>query len=318
MSKPKNNALLSSVILAASMFAANPVLAANTGKQPAGAVDKIDKATTMVGKKITASSAAISAGKATQDAMSAEQKRAVEDAVAALTASQDAIAALDAKDAKMALSHLEKAIGKIEIVLATAPDMALAPVGISNEIVDTQLDVKGAKKILKDVVRLLKEGKIQEARSLIASLASEVIIHVSYIPLGTYPAAIKLAVPLIQKNKLKEARAALVTALNAIVVEDQVIPLPIVRAEAYLGDAEKLAEKENRSKEEEKKLADLYKSARSELELGEVLGYGTSDDFKGFYKQIAEISAKTENGKHGSGFFDEIRKTLSDLRKKLL
>jgi len=76
-------------------------------------------------------------------------------------------------------------------------------------------------------VKLLKKGRVQDARALVSGLASEIIIEVVNIPLATYPDAIKAVVPLIEAGKVKEAKAALVAALNTLVITRHIIPLPM-------------------------------------------------------------------------------------------
>ena len=131
------------------------------------------------------------------------------------------------------------------------------------------------------------------------------------IPLATYPAAIKTIAPLIDAGKIDEAKTALQTALNTLVIQSFITPLPKIRAEAMLGEAEKLAEKSDRKDEENKKLKDLVESARRELQLGEALGYGNKNDYQPLYAQLDEIQKKTEGGKSGKGFFDKIKESLS-------
>jgi hypothetical protein len=55
----------------------------------------------------------------------------LQDAVSALQETQNALAALDNKDGKAATAALERATGKLEIVLARNPSLALAPVDVS-------------------------------------------------------------------------------------------------------------------------------------------------------------------------------------------
>ncbi|HHK74658.1 MAG TPA: YfdX family protein [Rhizobiales bacterium] len=317
MLKYKTLSRMAPVFLAASLLAIQPVMAGGTTPQKSKTVTDPDKAATLVGKKIDAKTAAANAVKKTADNMTKSQKKAIKSAVSALLSTQKAIVMLDKKDAKKAMENLEKAVGKIEVVLALSPDLSLAPINISSEIVDMKKDVKGVKKARDEAVKLLREGRVQDARLLLSGLASEAVIHVSSIPLATYPQAIKKAIPLIEKGKLKEAKEALLLAVGTVVVEDTVIPLPVVRADDYLLRAEKLAEKVDRSPKEGKQLSALLKAAHGELEFAEVLGYGKADDFKGFYEQIAEITKKTRNGKHGNGFFDKIKKDLSGLMKHL-
>jgi len=138
---------------------------------------------------------------------------------------------------------------------------------------------------------------------------------VTNIPLATYPAAIKKAAKLIDEEKMDEAKKELQLALNTLVVTDTIIPLPVVAAEKSLNEAETLAEKGDRSKKENKRLAGLLKDARTELEFARVLGYGSKKDLKNLYKQLDQIEDKTKGGKSGTGFFDKIKGYLKDTVK---
>ena len=246
-----------------------------------------------------------------------ERRKIFDEAVAALRETRNAIAALEKKDGKKALAALEKAIGKLELVLARDPRLALAPVDVTSRTLDIYADVKSVRKAVAEAVRLLKTGRVQEARALVSGLASEIVIEVLNIPLVTYPDAIKAVVPLIERGKYREAREALVAALNTLVVTRHVIPLPILRVEQMLERAERLAEKANRSAAEEKELAGILKAARGELRFAEALGYGRKSDFRHFYEQLDEIARRTKAGGHGRGFFDELKKALADFRARL-
>ena len=246
-----------------------------------------------------------------------QRQKIFQDAVVALHETQNAIVALDKKDKEKALAALEKAIGKLELVLARDPNLALAPVDVTTQTLDIYADIESVRKAVKEAIALLKKGRVQDARALVSGLASEIVIEVLNIPLATYPDAIRAVVPLIEAGKFKEAKAALITALNTLVVTRHIIPLPIVRAEQMLKRAETLAEKANRSKAEEKELAGILKAVRRELKFAEALGYGKEGDFKPFYEELDKIAKKTRGGGHGKGFFDTLKKALADFRAKL-
>ncbi len=252
------------------------------------------------------------------DKAAAARQKILSEALTALRETQNAIKALDKKDGKAALAALEKVVGKLEILLARAPDLALAPVDVSTRTLDLYApDPKVIEKARDEAVSLLKKGRLQEARRLVSGLASEIIIEVVNIPLATYPKAIKGVVPLIEAGKTTEARDALVAALNTLVITRHIIPLPVLRAEHLLDQAEKLAEKEKRSEAEQKQLDELLAEARKELQFAEALGYGEEGDFKPFFEELEKIAGKTSEGKHGRGFFDKLKKALSDFRTKL-
>ena len=250
-----------------------------------------------------------------QDKTAEKRKEIVSEAIAALRETENALKALDENKAKEALSALERATGKLEIVLARDPALKLAPVGVGAVTYDILGDVKAVRKLTEKAKEALDDGRVQKARHLIRNLASETVIRVSNLPLGTYPGAIKLAAHLLDKGKIKEAKTVLQSALNSLVITETIIPLPVVAAETILADAEKLAEKKGRSEEENKKLKTLIQAAKNEIEFAEALGYGTKEDFKNLYEQIEEIGEKTRDGKFGTGFFDKIKAFLKDATK---
>ena len=240
----------------------------------------------------------------------AKRKQISSEAVSAIRQTQNALRFLSSGDRKQAIAALEKATGKLDVILAREPDMALAPVDVSTSVYDVLADVEAVNNLKDKALAALKKGRLQEARLLIRNLASETVISVTSIPLATYPAAIKTAVGLIDKGKSAKAQEILQTALSTLVVTDTVIPLPISTAGMLLDEAEKLGEKTKRSKEENNRLASLLKMARQEVQFAEALGYGSAEDFRGIYEEIDKIAEKTGNGKSGSGFFDRIRKYL--------
>ncbi|HHN66810.1 MAG TPA: YfdX family protein [Thermopetrobacter sp.] len=246
-----------------------------------------------------------------------ERTKIFREAVQALLETRKAIAALDKKDKNAALAALEKVIGKLEIILARDPKLALAPVDIITYATDIHADVASVRKAIAKSVELLNGGRVQDARAIVSQLASELVIEITNIPLATYPDAIKAVVPLVEKEEHDKAKEALIAALNTLVISRHIVPLPVLRAEALLAQAETLAQKKERGEKAQKQLDGLLKAARQELQFAEALGYGKRDDFKGFYRQIDAIERKVAGGKYGTGFFDELKKALADFRKKL-
>jgi len=51
--------------------------------------------------------------------------------------------------------------------------------------------------------------------------------------------------------------------------------------------------------------------------MAETLGYGDKKDYPALYEQLKAIEKKTEKGKFGTGFFTDIKKSISDMRKKI-
>lgn len=248
-----------------------------------------------------------------QTQLAEKRKQITAEAVAAIRETQNALQALDEGKKGDALSALERATGKLELILARDPKLALAPMNVGAMTTSIIADASQVKKVRDEAARLLNNDQVQDARHLLEGLASETVINVSNIPLATYPGAIKQAVKLIDGGKETEAKAVLQTALNTLVITSLVIPLPVVEAQTLLLDAEKLSEKPNRTAEENTRLNALLAQARTRLEFAQTLGYGTSQDFANLYAQLDAIKNKTSESKSGTGFFDGIKSSLSAL-----
>lgn len=252
----------------------------------------------------------------TQDKLTQKRQEINAEALFALDETRNGLKALDGNKKDEALAALERATGKLEIILARDPKLALAPVGASAATYDLYADTKTVMNARKEAETMLREGRVQDARLILSGLASETVISVSNIPLATYPAAIKEAVRLIDSGKSDEAKTVLQTALNTLVITPAVIPLPVVRAQNLLKDAEKLAEQKGRKPEDNKKLADLLTTARTDIDMAQALGYGTAEQFKNFYAELDKISEETGNGKSGIGFFDKIKSAMTAMVEK--
>ncbi|EPC0083353.1 TPA: heat resistance protein YfdX1, partial [Escherichia coli] len=248
-------------------------------------------------------------------AREAAKKRAelAQDAITALAKTHEALILLDAKKTKEALAALELASGKLELVLAREPKLALAPVDVSVITHDIHADVESVKKAVKLSRELLGDGEVQKARPIVANLASEIVIETDNLPMATYPAAIKSAARLVDSGKIDEAKAELARALNTLVVTQVVLPLPVLRAEAAIAKAEKLAETDKRDAKQNEELSTLLSSVRTEIELAQILGYGKKEDFKPIFDQVKSIEQKSAGGKSGNGWFDELKTRIQKL-----
>ena len=238
------------------------------------------------------------------------RKSLVDDAVEALGETRKALKALEDRELDAALESLAIAAGKLDLVVARNPSLALAPVDVRTVTHDIYAKVEDIEEIRELAAKRLEQGRLQDARALIEGLRSDIVVEVYNLPLSTYPAAIKAITPLIDEDKLDEAQLALQNALNTLVVTQQVHPLPIIRAEHMLTRAEELATTEDREGEQNEELTRLLDDARSQLEFAQVLGYGQEADFEVFYEQLDKIAQKTRGGRSGTGFFDRIRSAL--------
>ena len=241
------------------------------------------------------------------------RKKLLAEAALAIDDTKKALAFLDKKNSKEALAALERVTGKLELIISREPGLALAPIDMNVAVQDLLADPDTVKVILKEARDLLGDGEVQKARPLLANLSSEMVFSTINIPLATYPQAIKAVGRLIDENKLNEAKTALEAALSTLVVTDVIIPLPVVRAELLLKEAEKLAEKSSRSEKDNESLSNQLSEARKQVRLAEVLGYGQKKTYKPIYEQIDQIEKKSRGGKSGRGWFDNIKKKVSEL-----
>lgn len=241
-----------------------------------------------------------------------KRKQILEEATGAIRETQNALQALDKEDAEAALAALERAAGKLEIILAREPDLALAPAGVNTVTYDVLASIEAIERVRESAEDALADGRLQEARRLIDDLASETVISVTHVPLATYPDAIRLAAALIDDGELQAAADTLQTALNTLVVTDTIIPLPVAAARQLLRDAQELAAKEDRSEEEAEEVEKHLAAARRELEFADALGYGSERDFASLYEQLDRIEDSVGEGSSGKDFFARIQQLLDD------
>jgi hypothetical protein len=222
-----------------------------------------------------------------------KRKQVLDEAVSALSLTKSALAALDGKDTARALATLAEVTGKLELIVAREPTLALAGVDVRTIVHDLFANTETIEAMTDEALDALKHGEVQQARHVLALLASEIVITVTSIPLASYPAAVKAVVPLIDQGKIEEAKAALQSALSTLVEERSVLPLPVLRAKLLLKRAEPLVEDGQRSEASNERLETLLNEARQQLEMAELLGYGKRKDFEPLYAELKKIKEKT-------------------------
>ena len=264
---------------------------------------------------VTTEGAAPKAEPQTQTQTEEKRKALMADATSAIQETQAALKTLDEGKTSQAIAALERATGKLDLILARDPKLELAPAGVAVATYDVQGGLDAVKQVRKEAEDLIESGRLQEARHLLKNLASETVISVSNIPLATYPGAIKQAVRLIDDNKPDDAKRVLQAALNTQVVVDTVIPLPVVKAQELLKNADDLAQKKNRTKEDNDRLKHSFDGANDQLQLAQALGYGTKKDFDKLYQQLAEVREMSSDNQSGSGWFAKVKASIAELLK---
>jgi hypothetical protein len=248
----------------------------------------------------------------------AEQTAATEDvavaeALAAVTETQAALVALADEDAEAATAALERAVGKLEVLLARRPELGLVPLDVTTEVVDTATGLEAIERLTDAVEDLTDDGHFQAARLILENLVSELRITTTSLPLATYPDAIRRAARAVEEGNLTAARRVLAGALSTLVVETRAIPLPVIDAEAMVEGAEALVE------EGETSLAlAMLADAQYQLSRAEALGYGERDrEFAALDEAIEELSERIEDEEESGSAFDALRERLARFKSRV-
>ncbi len=265
-----------------------------------------------------ASTKAVSASaisKAKKDAKAkSDSVKVVKEAVESVKLVGDVLVALDKNKKDEAIKTLEKAIGKIEVVLSNPKAPALIPLEskvIVQHFVGTSEDAATA---VITSEALLSKGKVQAARRIVMGLVDEVDVATVNLPLATYPIALKEAAKYLHENKVDEARKVLAATLNTFVDITAVTPLGILEAETLVNAASKIA-KEN------KKLALAHlDQAKEALKRAKVLGYTSSSDttYKMLNDAISAVEKEIKGKNEPAKLFEELKAKLKEFKEKAL
>jgi tetratricopeptide (TPR) repeat protein len=245
-----------------------------------------------------------------------EQKevKIVKEAVQAVALTQKVLVELDKGDKEKAIKDLEDAIGKLEVVLSAPNAPALIPIDSSIEIVDFPGSVQDIKTALITAKALLKENKIQEARRILDTLRSEIVLKVINLPLASYPAALKLAAKFLHEDRVDEAKNVLSAALATFVEVDVITPIPLVQA-IHLVEAAKAV-----AKKDKKKALEFLAEAKLALKKAEALGYVSDSDttYEQLEEMIEEVEKEVKGKNKAEKLFEELINKLKEFKEKAI
>ena len=242
---------------------------------------------------------------AKKDATQSSRSHIVKEAVEAVVLTQKVLVDIAKKDKKEAIKNIEKAIGKLEVILAKKDAPLMLPIDTSISAYEFKADLSTIKKGIKTVKDLLDDGKVQEARRVLNTLQSEIDITTVSLPLASYPKALKLAASYLHEGKLQEAKDVLEMALNTLVETKVVIPIPLITAEALIHDAKKIAKKDK------KQALKHLELAQEELKKAQLLGYTSDSDIT--YKILDSAIRKVQKEIKGK---NKAEKLFEDLLNK--
>ncbi len=242
------------------------------------------------------------------------QTKLVQEAIESLKYAQSAVIDLEHKDAKSAKADLEKAIGKLEVILAAKNAPKLLPINNViqvHEFVGTAEDVD---KAVKTVKSLLDDGKVQEARALMIPLVSEIDITTVSLPLASYPDALKLAAKYVHDGKLDKAKEVLYIALSTFTEVTDVVPIPLLESTDLIAAASRVA------KEDKARALKYLDAASDALDVAEKLGYVSESTvtYKVLHEKIKAVQKEIKGKNKAEKLFESLAAKLKEFKSKIV
>lgn len=246
-----------------------------------------------------------------EQAISELEQRLVQEAVSAVEETKRAIAAIEKNERDVAIKAIEQAIGELDVILARDPDLALLPTDYGFTIVNADLeDEKTIKDIRREIKSAINFGYFAVARRLLNSLASEIRVTITNLPLASYPDALKLAVRLIDEDKSQEATEVLELALSTFVLEEEYLPIPLLKAHKLIEDASGQSEREEAMQ--------LLAEAHTQLRLSQQLGYAEADvEYDELKLELKNLERKLKAGEKTHQIFNDLRSKISGFFQRI-
>jgi hypothetical protein len=232
------------------------------------------------------------------------------DAIAAIEQTVQAIDSIAAGKTADALKGIEEATGKVNIVLARNPELALIPVSVEALIIDTApRDIDDIEKLADATDAAILVDDFPTARALLGALRSEVRVRTYNLPLGIYPTALQDAARLLDKDS-QAASVALLAALNTLVTVDQVTPLPLLVAQEAISQAQASAQKD-------KNAAQAVETAEFELNRAIALGYAGQDpEYAALKDDISNLKKQLKGSEDSNSAFSQLKARLDAFLKR--
>lgn len=252
-----------------------------------------------------------------QKATNEAQSSLDQDAIAALEETRNAINAIDRENTQETIQALERATGKLDILLARYPELALVPVSTQITIIDlAPRDFDLIEPIRDEAKRAVNEEDFPTGRALLHNLVSEIRTSTVNLPLETYPDAIKEAARLLHQGRTDEARAVMQLALSTLVVTEQSRPIPLINALTELAAAIALAaqgqDQQNQDQQNRDQVLRLLEDARTQLKLARELGYARRDpEYKELDRAIRDIERQIRAKEKTESPFAKLREKFS-------
>jgi hypothetical protein len=240
----------------------------------------------------------------------AEQRAAQmldKEAIVAIEQAVNAVHFIENNKPNDAVAAIERARGKIDVLLPRNSATALIPVDMEVDVIDSAprdidsiLDLAGAASVAIDT------KDFPSARVLLLALMSEIRVRTFNLPLATFPTVLKDAARLLDQQKNQEAKALLLTALTTLVAVDHVTPLPLLLAREALDQAQAQVE------EDKTAALELLDKAKDELQRSRELGYaGRDPEYPALKEAISKLEKQLKADEVTAPLFAKLKERLS-------
>jgi hypothetical protein len=240
------------------------------------------------------------------------QQQLDQDAVAALEETQKAIKAISASNTSEAMAAIERATGKLNVLLARHPEKGLIPVSEEVIVIDNApRDTKEITDLSYNAAKAFDDSNFPAARVLLDALRSEIRDRTYHLPLATYPDALKDAARLLDQKKQDEAKTVLLDAVETLVAVDRVTPIPLLLARAGVNGAQVTAQKDKASAQK------LLEAARNELLRARLLGYAGKDpEYTALNNDISNLEKQLKGQGEVASMFTSLKDKLASFIKR--
>ena len=244
-----------------------------------------------------------------QEAKSSELKKLVNaDVSKGLEKVRQAVKTLDQGKSKECLALLKEAVGSFEVALAADPKLNMVPVSSLVQAQELYTNPGTLERELSYARELLRDGKVQEARSLLLPLRSDISVRTTFMPMKTYPDAIRQAIASLVNGKNDDAKAVLASAMSTLVVTEEVAaPIPLVTARSLVDEASKM----DKSKKDD--ILATLQSAKDQLEVARLLGYLPEDakQYAEMRDRIQKIESEVKGENKATAMYPELKAALA-------
>ncbi|MEL7011206.1 MAG: YfdX family protein, partial [Cyanobacteria bacterium J06588_4] len=171
-------------------------------------------------------------------------------------------------------------------------------------------DERTIREIRHEVKSAINYGYFDVARKLINSLASEIRVIVTNLPLASYPESLELAVRLIDEGRNESAKEVLALALSTLVIEEEYLPIPLLKAHKLIEDASSQSDKEEAMQ--------LLAQAHTQIRLSQQLGYAEADvEYDELKTELENLEKQLKAEEHSHHAFGELKTKVASFFQRI-